>query len=899
MMPARGGGREGCAPAAAGFDLRLKSGPASRNTQGVTLTRPPTSTTRGAPRAMGLLLTLAALGSGCSTLAHKHVAAHGPHALADTPGDAEAEGADEAADDPRRRRLLVMVVEGLRQGVLTDYLERLDDADDEPEWPSGLAVLRQGGFRFAVAGQAETSVPGGGLAAAATWATGQWPAAHRIPGEVFYEARPGGQLLRYAFDAPLDAARIQYAPGLGWPSTARPTLAGALLAERTWAARLAPTHRVAITFAPFGHEAEWLLPEPSDLGAASRLPTAYAAAASPLFDQESADGALEMLLRDEVDVVVAWFRSIGVESCAQPDPDCGGGGGLNAIQARALQGLDGRLGEVLTRYQIAQPGAFARTSVLLVGTGSGIDRGDAIDNAKVMPPETLLDRIVERASEACIPRLTAARARGDLVVAAGGSSVARVYVRPAPLGQRARVRDDLACLGPALEALLDGSPWMSAVAHLPAERMGEAGPRAERFALRLRDDFEQKLSARRRSRLRARIRRSIDDGPAPRAGDAVVFASSGWIFADPTGRLLPDAALGGLTDVAMAMPFLIADRALSDVAGGGLRSTTVELADVAPTILAMAEAPDKAFAGLPRPPVVRWRGDALEHVRADRRIRAPERPERPSASFTEGPEGLTAGLDESTELWPADVVALRIGEAVFRWDPDANAFPEGLPCTYTEADGRRRWRCTAPVDRRGPGLTLVAVQRDPSGDDDVDGPLTRIEPVVVGASKPFLGDARVECVTGSGLRVAMQARDPLGLGEAHVFLVDDRVGADDRISGGLSASVELGRVEPVAACAADPFGPACAVAPSAAEVAGVVELPFAPDLVAHHAAAMALPGVTPVDGRALRQAWSDAGDPGTAPEQAWLALKVCNVAGQCVRRALISDVDLRAAPACP
>lgn len=853
-----------------------------------------------------LLLTAVGLG-GCSTMTHKHIAPHGQRALETPPAEPTAtttSAAEEQAADPvaenARRRLLVLVIEGLRQSVLDSYLERLDDDDDEPDWPSGLAVLRQEGFRFAAAGQAESSVPGGGLAAAATWATGQWPEIHRVPGDVFYAAHPDGRLLRYAFDEPLDAARIHYGPGLRWPGPQSGSLTAELLAARTWADRLAPTHRVAMSFAPFGHEAEWLVPEPAALGAATRLPTTYAAAASPLFDRESADATLELLLREDVDVVVAWFRGVATESCARSA--CDVEGDLPAVQSRALRRLDGQLADVLTRYQIARPGAFERTSALLVGTGSGVDRDDAAaDNAKIMPPETLLERVIEQAEEPCIPDLQQARARSDLLVAAGADSVARIYVRPAPLGQQARVHRTLECLQPALERLVERSPWLAAGAWRTLDRIDRPGARAEQYVVRLRGGFARGLSARRRNRLIARIRRSVDDGPGPRSGDAMLFAASGWIFADPGApRLMPAAALGGLSDASMAIPFLVAARELSDVAGGALRSTTVELADVAPTILAMAEAPPTAFEGLPRPPVVRWReGRVLEHVRADRRIRPPARTERPSISVSEGPDGLTAGLDESADLWPADVVALRIGETTWRWDPDANTFPEGVPCTYSEADGRRRWRCTAEVDRRGPGTAVVAIQRDPSGDDAVDGPLTRIAPVVVGTSKPFVGDVAVRCTTAGGLRLDLEARDPLGLGLATVHLVDDRIGGPGRVPGGLSASVTLGGLEPNSACAADPFAPACAVEPGTVELGGPIDVPFHPAWIAHQAAARELPGAPATDARRLRAGWSDAGDPGTAPERAWLSLQVCNVAGQCVQRALISDVDLRGRPACP
>ncbi len=903
MMPRLG---PGCDPHGATREPAIEIRTRIPYTQEVIVDCPrPSLAPRAAPRvallfAVGLplaALSLAAL-SGCSTMTHKHIAPHGAATPSAAP-DAAAKEPAEAEAEPRRR-LLVIVFEGLRQSALSAYLDRLDEADDEPDWPSGLALLRQEGFRFASARRAESSVPGGGLAAAATWATGQWPDTHRIPGDVFYEAHPDGRLLRYDFDDPLDRSRVYYGPALNWPSGEAPTLPAALLGAQTWAHRLAPTHRVAFSFAPFGHEAEWLVPEPADLGAATGLPTAYAAAATGLFDRESADSTLELLLRDDVDVVVAWFRGIASETCARSA--CDDDGDLPAVQARALQRLDGRLADVLTRYQIARPNAFARTSALVVGTGSGVDRDDAAaDNAKIMPPETLLERIVEQASEPCVEVLQTAVARAELLAAAGASSVARLYVRPAPLGQQARVRRTVECLDPALDALLARSPWLAAGAWRSKAQMQRPGRRADRFVVRMREGFARGLSTRRRNQLIARIRRAIDDGPAPRAGDAMLFAASGWIFADPQApRLMPEAALGGLSDVSMAIPLLVAARELSDVADGALRSTTVELADVAPTILAMAQAPAAAFEGLPRPPVMAWRdGRTLEHVRADRRIRRPTGPERPSISVVEGPDGLVAALEESAELWPADVVALRIGDAVHRWDPDANTFPEGVPCTYVEKDRRRHWRCTGQVDRRGPGTSLVAVQRDPSGDDDVDGPLTRITPVVLGASKPFLGDAEVQCTRADGLRIAIDARDPLGLSRATVHLVDDRIGGATRVPGSLSATVELGRIVPTAPCVADPFAPACAVEATATAVEGPVELPFSPQLMAHHAAARALPGARPVDRPALHARWSAAGEPGSAPANAWLALEVCNIAGQCVRRALISDVDLRDRPACP
>lgn len=834
------------------------------------------------------------------------------HHIAGPPPPPAVEGAEGEAPPAasERRRVLLIVAEGLRQAVLADYFEVLEEADFDPDWPSGLAVLRQAGFVFARSDRAEASVPGGGLSAAATWATGAWPGQHGIVGGVFHAARPDGYLARYGFDGPVDGSRIFYGPGLAWPTPAAPALLGSLVDGTTWAARLSATHRVATVFAPFGQGAEWLVPEPPVVGAASLLTTPYAAAAWPLVDREVRDGAFEMLLDDDVDVVVAWFRGVGVESCVQPPAECRDDGevGVTGLQRAALRELDGRLGDLLRRYAIARPGGLDGLSVLLVGTGSGVDRGPD-QREKVIPGPTLLARIAEvAADDDCRARLVAAAAAGDLVVAADGGAVARVTVRPAPPGQQHRVRQDLACLGAAVDALVAETPWLAGAARLPVEALGRGGPRAGRFVVRLRPAFEKGLSARRRSRLMARIRRAVDEPGADgaiRGGHAVLFASAGWVFTDPLwGAPASDLAAGALEEASMAVPFVVADRALSDVADAALRATPVELADVGPTVLAMVEAPEAAFEGLPRPPVVRWRlapRRVLEHVRADRRIRMPAADPLPVVTWSETGESVTLGLDEPADLWPADVVALRLGDAVFRWDPDANAFPPGLPCQYAEVDGRRSWQCTAAVDRSAPALMTAAVRRAPSADPARSGPRDELFPVVLGESAPVVDAVEAACATAEAVRVRLAARDAVGLGRIELFVADDRLGGVGRIPGGLLAEAALGGVVPSAACVDDPLAEGCALAASAAAVEEAVEVPFAAALVAHHGVARALPGVEPVDAGALAAAWAAAGGRGAAPRQAFVAARVCNLAGRCAQRALVSDVDLGAlvARGCP
>ena len=796
-----------------------------------------------------------------------------------------------------RRRVLLIVAEGLRRAALAEYFETLEKADFDPDWPSGMAVLRQEGFHFARSDRAEASVPSGGLAAAATWATGQWPGQHGIVGSVFHEARDDGYLVRYGFDGPVDGSRVFYGPGLGWPTEEAPALAGALLRSSTWAARLGGTHRVAVVFAPFGQGAEWLVPQPAEVGAASLLTTAYAAAAWPLVDREVRDGAFEMLLDDEVDVVVAWFRGVGVESCVQPPEGCRDEGvGVGALQIDALRQLDERLGDLLRRFLIARPSGFDDLSVLLVGTGSGVDRGPA-GREKVVPGPVLLARIAEQAvGEGCRARLEAAAAVGDLVVAADGGAVARVTVRPGPAGQQHRVRGDLACLGGAVDALVAETPWLAGAAWLPAEALGLAGPRAGRFVVRLRAAFERGLSARRLSRVVARIRRAVDEGPVVRGGHAVLFASAGWVFTDPEWGGASDLAAGALEEASMAVPFVVADRALSDVADAALRATPVELADVGPTVLAMVEAPEGAFEGLPRPPVVRWRLDprrVLEHVRADRRIRMPAGDALPVVTWGETGDSVTLGLDEPGDLWPADGVAVRLGDAVHRWDPDANAFAAGVPCQYAEVGGRRSWQCTGGVDRSGAGLMTAAVRRSPSGVAGQSGAREELIPVVLGDGVPVVERVEAVCASAEGIRVGLGARDAVGLGRIEAFVVDERLGGPGRVPGGLFAEARLGGVEASAGCAVDVLGAECSLRATAAVVDGVVEVPFAQRLLAHHRMARRLPGaVAAVDEGAVAAAWQAGSGAGVGPRRAFVAVRVCNLAGRCVQRALVSDVGL-------
>lgn len=853
------------------------------------------------PLLLGAALSLV-LG-GCSTLTYRQIPFDRPDVAAAATEPAAASAAVEEpptteGEAPRGRRVLLLVVEGLRPSVLDAYLRDLREADYEPEWRSGLALLRREGFGMATSARAEAPVPGTGLAAAATLATGTYPAEHRIMGDTFYTARADGRLTRFDAGDPVDGARIHYGPGLSWPSAENPTLPMTLLTRPTWAERMHPDRRVVTVFAPFGG-GDWLVPDPPSVGAPAVLPTRYGTAATPLLDREATDGVLEVLLDPTVDVVVGWYRGVSVNSCARPGAECGNAaGGIRGVQSRALRRFDEQLAEILAAYRIGDADGFAQTAVVVTGTGSGADRGpNRPDLSRAIPIESVWSALGERSEGACGERLNAAIDRGDLVIAADGSAVARIYVRGSPPGQAHRHRADLACLGPALERVLEDASWLAGIAHLPAEALGQPGDRADRFAVQLRPSFEEGLPARRRDRLLDRIRLSIDSGPAPRSGEAILFADRGFVFLDPASpRRLDHMARSALDGPSQAIPFVIAHPKLAEVLPSTLRSTPVELADLGPTIMTLVEAPAATGADLPRPPVLAWEGarGALNVVRADRQVRTPRTRALPEVFISEDDAQIVVGMTESAELWPADTVRFRLGDAVYDWDPDANAFPEDVPCSFTEAQKRRTWRCTAPVDRSTPSATLAVVQRSPHGDDEIDGPMTTMIPLALGPSWPQIEAMSAQCATPEALTIKVQAKDALGLARLDLVMVDDRLGEPTRVMGSLAVEVPLGRLEPAVACSKDPFAGACAVAGDAPTIDRAVEVALPIALLDHHARARTLPGTARIDAERLAARWSAAKGPGQAPRAAWLAVDLCNVAGACARQPLLSDVDWRA-----
>jgi hypothetical protein len=852
--------------------------------------------------ALATLLAATLLGAGCSAI--------GYHRLA---GPAAAEPAPEGAP-----RALLVIVDGLRADVLSDYLRTLREADHEPSWPSGLSLLVRGGARLAPA-RAEAPMPGFGLAADAALLTGQHPDATGIPGSVFFEASADGSLRRFDFTDAADAARIYFEPGFTLPDAEHRPLLETLLRAPTLYERLPPGQAVSVLHV-FGRGAEWLVPQRSGDGINAILQHEISSWAVPLFDRAVRNAAIDVALgRTPPRLMTLYFRGVSAGSCYQAERACQvEPPDLQAVQTEQLRQVDGHLERILNVLAGSRPEGLSSTTVVLTGTGGLVERirVGLPESAHQLTPTHVFDRLAGAVDGACSTWLRQAAGRGDLVLAPNGQ-LAHVYVRRLPPGQQADRAFGLECLGTALRKALHqpvpadaserGNPpdslpfsaadaWLAAAAWQPGTP--GASPRGVQAEVALSDSMSQSLAASRRGRILARLRRAFDDGAVTRSGDALLFVAAPWIFTDPRlRRPSVHAGSGGLEDAAVGTAFLIADPRLDDLVLQGLTTTAVELADVVPTLLAVLQAPPEASAGLARPPLITWQGDRLTFVAADRQVQPPPAFLDARLVWRETPEALTFGLEEPSSLWPPDRLALRFGDQRFDWQPEGAPFPADGPCRFQDVEGRRSWLCTVPVDRAKAGLSVAGIRRAPAGEPgEKPSEFTDVVvPVVLGpADGPRIERLDIACATPESVKLELVAEDALGLDRIEL-VVADRYGGGlpDRIRAGLQARTSLGGLLPAAVCRTDPLDPGCVISAPHPRWSGPVRVDFPLMLLEHERQASRLLSVNEGDAADLLQRF------GTTPFQepprfSWLMARVCGVNGQCTERPLISDRDFAA-----
>ena len=828
-----------------------------------------------------------------------------------------------------RSRVVLIVVDGLRLDVLDNYMRSLQQSDYEPEWPSGLSRLRRGGFRVALSTLAEAPVPAYGMAAAAAVATGQFPGETGIPGNVWYAADPNGGLQSFNFESADNASQIFFDLEFALPRDGvsdRPLLSH-LLRTPTMYERLAPTHRSAVVFHPFGAGARWLIPSRRGAAVTAVMRHRRAADVAPMFDRGARDGAIDVFLGDPLpDLVTVYFGGVALESCFQHSAVCSGAvGDLARLQAQTLRRIDGYLDKMFRKLAAAHPDAFAQTHVLMVSTSGAIDRsvGEAPDSTHVLTPESTVTQLAKHApTKVCATWLGQAITNGELAVAANGGA-ALLYTRRAPRGRFRSRAEKLACLGDAIAGTLASDDWLSGAAWMDASQLGEPGPRGRYYQARLRPAFARSLSAQRRARVLRKLRLAVDSNRVTRTGDALLFASQPWLFVHSTHKQsLPYATQGGLEDGAMQVPFLIASRALSELFVAELRATPLEVTDVAPTVLALLDAPPSASEGLPRPSVVQWTdtgaGRQLDVLHADRQL--PEHPAiraEPRLIWLEGADHVVVGIEEPATVSEPDTVQIRLGDNGWKWTW-GDAFGSA-PCKYEESSQRRRWTCRAswpPSDPRS--VVALAARRSPSSrvsdNDDNDDDDDASSDDLVAPILRHAGDLRFEgqgptliCADENRLKLEVGTADDLGLAQVSVMIVSPAgVLGNARFPGTGLARQSLGRLELAPTCADAGFGirQDCQyVASPGPGPRDVVEVPFRAAMLRHYEAATSFMAVGGQDRDRLCALFNAQCPPGSdqPPRSAYLAVRVCNLAGSCVQRPLLSDRDYwkRVEQGCP
>ena len=838
-----------------------------------------------------LLLHLLFL-AGCASIGHRAIGA-----------DSAPPGGD--------RTVVLVVVDGLRADVFERYLDTLKTNDFEPDWPSGLSALARERFRLATSQQAEAPMPAFGLPSVAALITGHFPAQAGFPGNAFL-ARDAGSMLSYDFEAARDASLIYFEPNLQpTPADGMP-LASRLLTKPTLFERLNPTHHSTTIYLPFGQGSRWLVPKNARQGTNALLPHRIGAAAAPIFDREVRDAAIETVLGEDVpDLLTLYFRSVTAETCYQADERCDGNvGDLDAIQTRALRTIDAHLARIFLKFKARHPQRFKQATVLLTSTGGAQDRTHrrGAEEQHLLRPHRLFELLAAHAANpTCADWITTAARLGELQVATSVAT-AQIYLRPLPHGQRQQLTAHLACLAGALEGAVTQGQWLAAATWRPSDPAASPIEPATELQVRINPQVRDHLPAQRRNRLEKKLQMALDEGPnIKRAGDALLIARDAWTFvgrADP--RPLPYANRGGLDDRSIRIPFLVASRALSAKATAELRVTPVELMDLAPTILSITGAPKSALAGLPRPPLLKWRAGerpVLDFQHADRELSILSPPKRPTLTWSEGAEAITLTVVEPMSYWPPDKMGLRFGDQVFSFDADQNTFPEGAPCTFVEDEKakRRQWQCVLPVDRAQPGVAIAAAQRRPAGDegdDEEERTANFVIPTTWGAGAPHIdGKPQMICATPTEIQVRLSARAENGLAQIYVVVVDSYGSAPlGQLPASAHAVHTLAKLSPSDGCAKDPLNPkACTLQKGPTHFAKTVSIPF-PEISLRHVRRISrLFTEHRRDPEQMRARWSAGVGIGATPESAYLAVRICSLSGECTQRPLATDTGYASA----
>jgi hypothetical protein len=822
----------------------------------------------------GLLLTALLSITGCTRVGHT---------IRPAPAAAEAQTVDGYGP-----AVVWVVVEGLRRDALEDYLGRLRENELDPDWPSGLAVLAETGFRLATVPLAESPLPATRHSTLTTLVTGVYPGQHGVVGERWYTRGPGGALQRQALDEPAAALPIfpirdPTAPGTLESIVRVPTLFERLAGQKT----------VVAAFLPIGRGAEWRTPDRADLAAALLLPGQGACAAIPLIDGGARAAALGV--EAQPDLLVLYLAGVHLNGRTSGEARPCTRTTARAAQRVALRDIDAHLARVFDQLASRDPARWARTTVVLTGTAGAEDR-DSAEHTERLALTDLANRLADHAPDgACASWLRRAPTGGALLMAPS-SGAAHLYVPEAigvaPAG--AEPDGHRACLVASARALVRADDVLDAATWRTPEAAATSVPVVTTVRGVIRPALRSSMSARRRRRLLARMPR-LFEGDDGRVGDVVVFSRAPWIFVDEVDAPFDDGLhRGGVGAGAVEHALLVASRHLDDATDAALRGMPVETAGVAPTLVALLEADDRLDPPLPRPPFLRWQPDSdtpvLDAVAADRSVA----PTAAAASagkryaYRDG-EALVVGYLEPASLASPDALELLVGAHYHPWQGFAG-YAEGAPCVASDEDLIRRWSCRLPLPERD-GVVTLGVRRSPPLDPSAEAPTWGITPLVSDSKSPSADVAgpRAVCADRASIRLRLGARDDLGLARVEIGLAPTGSLADRSIlaSGAGSAVLDPLPLE------CDEAG-RCAYTPRAPDTETEVDLPFDADLIEAALEAERRHGRRA--GRDAARSWLAAVRPdidGEALRTTFIRVRICDLAGACVATPLMTDEDWR------
>jgi len=650
----------------------------------------------------GLVISLAI--GGCASIGERRIAR-------------PAQGVDRVTNE-KGSPVVLIVLEGVRRDAFKAYLDGLKNREYEPEWTSGLSLLRQSQFKLAQAELAEATFPPLSLVSNATIVTGAHPGAHGLVDTSFIATRQAGSGLKYRFDTPFHAAGFWTDAVGGALSPQAKSTPQSLLTHPSWLELLGRQAQVSTAYSPFGYGTTQSVPENRTGGTLGMLDSEQGRLAVPLLDRASSL-AMERALLKKPDLMVVHFRQAAQRSrhqrgnrCASPARTV-----LNE-QAAALKDIDALLYRPLRRFRLEMPEVFERTLFMVVGTHGVGDSDKNSTRAPIDEDKVSAQLIAQSDTEMCAERIEAAFASGTLVTLIGAGS-AQVRLAPCHAGQCQDEEAILACLGKAGSGLTANTPWVAATVW-QTQTSGLRGGSSGDVEVSLSAQLSKGLPAYRRKRMVDKLKAAYSEQEG-RGGTLTLYRLSPWRFSSKEHQDSAYAApVGGLNGIETGVPFLFAGKMLDDTLEAALRTASIELTDIGPTVYQVLGIP--APLSLRSPPILQWTETTpprLSFNRANRAIRPASLKTPPRLNWAEDADSVTLVFSEDSGLWPPAELKMTFDGVVYIWDGDNDRFLHQAPCTVRKKELRRTWSCAFPINRREiAGRHTGEVQRTPGPDSD-------------------------------------------------------------------------------------------------------------------------------------------------------------------------------------